>query len=525
MIDVPSRLTELIDLPRAWRRVWRDRSTDFVVPPLAYTAINARADEFLALLGAELDSGRYRPSSVRVFEVPKPNHTTRPAGILDIKDRILYQALVDRVAAVADSKLLREPTVFGFRVNTDDDSDRFLLPGGFSEFRERVAVEHTSGHSYLLESDISAYFECIEPRILQEAVLDLGVNASLAEVLTRLLEHWNRLIPIGLPQGAWPSDFLGARVYLDRVDKAMLLKRHRFFRYSDDIRVAAKSRLALRLALKDLVVQLRAVGLHVQSAKTKILGPQATERSIRRLHERLARREDLAQLLDLDPYGYTSAEETLLELTETEITQSESLLDALMEEAYGDGSAPDFELCRTCITGYRRIKSVGGLDKAIILLSKLPAMTRDLVRYLRLICASETATRIKNSGISVLRHNATIYGWQKHWLLYLLNAPPISSRLSPGELEYIFGLSVDRNVEWPVRVMAIRVLGTRGDDAKLRELKNLYEGESDVDVRHAVLAAISRLSRPQVRSFYRLCEGADSQTDIVIAYQKGRLSM
>jgi len=315
VIEIPPRLSQHLNLERAWRRVWRDRNTDFILPPFIYLVVRSNPEGILASLAAELESGQYRPSGIRVLEIPKPNHTTRPASILDIKDRILYQALVDTVADVAAASLLSEPIAFGFRVNPDRDSDQFLLPGGFSEFRERAASEYAAGFQFALESDISAYFECIDEQVLQEILLGHNVDGSVVTTLTRMLGHWNRLIPIGLPQGVWPSDFLGARVYLDRVDKAMRQKGHRFFRYSDDIRVMAKSHLAMRVALRDLVVQLRTIGLHVQSAKTKLLPPQKVERSINRLHERLAQREDLAELLDIDPYGYTSAEETLQELT------------------------------------------------------------------------------------------------------------------------------------------------------------------------------------------------------------------
>lgn len=523
MIEIPQHLPDLLDLGRAWRRVWRDRASDFVVPSLVYYAIRSDSAAFIDSLRAELLSGRYVASPVRVVEVPKPNHTTRPAGILDVKDRVFYQALVDQVADVATPKLLGPPTVFGFSVNPDADSDEFLVGGGYSEFRQRVAEDFASGYQNVLETDVSAFFECIEDKFLQDVLLGLGIEASIVEALTRLLGHWSRLVPIGLPQGVWPSDYLGTRIYLDRLDKGMRHRGYRFFRYSDDLRVMGKTRLRIRKALRDLVTELRALGLHVQSAKTRLLPPTAARRSIDRLRERLAKRHDLGELLDLDPYGYTSAEESLSELTEDEITQSEALLDALMEEAYGDGTRPDFELCRTCITGYTRIESANALGAALDLLMKLPALTEKLVRYLRVIASKSNATRIKNRALHVLLHVTTIYVWQKHWLLYMLNHDELQGRLSAGNVGAIFNLAIDRNLSWIVRVMAIRLIASVGVEAQIRQLRDMYQEESSADVRHAILLSFRRLARSERTRLFRLAQGADPETDLVISYLKARL--
>ncbi|SRR6266508_132472 len=438
------------------------------------------------------------------------------------KDRVLYQALVDVVAEAADARLLSAPNVFGFRLNPDSGSSEFLLHGGFSEFRERLSEEFAAGNTHVLESDIAAYFETVDPKFLHQALFGLDVDPRIAEVLIRLMDFWNSLIPIGLPQGVWPSDYLGARIYLDRVDKGMLQKDYRFFRYSDDMRVAAPQRLQVRTALLDLVLELRAVGLHVQSAKTKLLRPADVERSMHRFHDRLAAREDLAELLDLDPYGYTSPEETLSELDEDEIVRSESLLGALLDEAYGDGEQLDFELCRTCITGYRRIRSAAAFDVALDLLGKLPALTQELVRYLRSIASEVYADKIRTRSLQLLRSRGVIHDWQKHWLLHLLNDPTVRQGLSPSQVNFIFRIALDRNVHGAVRTLAIRIVATTEDEAKIRQLKSMYADESDSDVRQATLDAVGRLGQAERNSFFTTCEGLDGQTDIVLRYIRER---
>jgi len=274
--------------------------------------------------------------------------------------------------------------------------------------------------------------------------------------------------------------------------------------------------------LRDLVLELRAIGLHVQSAKTKLLRPDEVERSLRRLHDRLAAREDLVELLDLDPYGYTSPEDTLDELDEDEIIRSESLLGALMEEAYGDGQQLDFELCRTCITGYRRIRSPAAFDIALDLLGKLPALTQELVRYLRSIAADVECDRIRARALQLLRSREVIHEWQHHWLLHLLNEQNVRQVLNPADVNFIFRMALDRNRHAAVRVAAIRIALSSEEEAKLRQLETMYGDEYDADVRHSILDAVARLGQAERNSFFSTCEGLDGQTDVVIRYIRER---
>ena len=276
-MKVSPRLAELLDLERAWKRVWRNRNTDFVLPGREYVATNRDPASLLTFLLDEIEEGDCRIAPLRRIDVLKPNHTLRPGAIPEIKDRILYQALVDAIADHTDDQLCGPPTVFGFELNKDKKKpDLFIKGGGFEEFRTRTAREYGDGHRFILTTDIAAYFECIKEEFLDQMLIGYGVDGAIADALVSLLGQWNRISPTGLPQGVWPSDFLGARLYLDRVDDAMNLLGYRYYRYSDDIRIAGDSMVEIRRGLRDLVIELRAVGLQVQAAKTRLMTPPRT---------------------------------------------------------------------------------------------------------------------------------------------------------------------------------------------------------------------------------------------------------
>lgn len=97
-MKVSPRLADLLNLERAWKRVWRDRTSDFVQPGREYVVVNRKPSALLQYLEEEIRSGDCRVSPLRRVDVVKTNHTLRPGAIPEIKDRVLYQALVDYVA-------------------------------------------------------------------------------------------------------------------------------------------------------------------------------------------------------------------------------------------------------------------------------------------------------------------------------------------------------------------------------------------------------------------------------------------
>lgn len=231
----------------------------------------------------------------------------------------------------------------------------------------------------------------------------------------------------------------------------------------------------------------------------------------------VARRDELAELLNLQPYAYEDPEEALEELTEKEILESEPLLEALLAEAYGDGTKPDFELCRTCLSGYRRIGSPGAADVALDLLEKLPSLTNEVIRYLLAIDEKLDAKSVVARVIKLLFSADVIHPWQRHWLLRLLSNQIFRAEISSTNAKRIFGIGIDRNEHWAVRAQAIRLMAGLGEELYCRKLKGLYPEESNPDVKHAILLAVARLPGPEKTGVFRMAMGGDAVTDLLIS--------
>ena len=185
--------------------------------------------------------------------------------------------------------------------------------------------------------------------------------------------------------------------------------------------------------------------------------------------------------------------------------------------AYGDGSAPDLELCRTCLSGYKRIGSNGAADIALDLLETLPALTSEIIRYLIGVSDELQAKVVASTIVKLLFSSETIHPWQRHWFLRLLSNRAFRSEISARDAKRIFALGIDRNEHWAARAQAIRVVAGLDEEAQWRKLKYLYPEESNPDVKHAVLLAAARLPTPEKKAFLRMARGTDPVTDALIA--------
>ena len=153
------------------------------------------------------------------------------------EDRIVYQAVVGFI-----SSMVEEPSadcVFGYRLNKSTRSNamfKFWRPLWLRWKREMRKV-YANGYRCLLRTDIAAYFEHIDHRILRTNILNGQVKEKqILDLLSKLLKRWavSDVRHIGIPQGCDASSFIG-NLYLINLDKIMKREGFKYFRYSDQI--------------------------------------------------------------------------------------------------------------------------------------------------------------------------------------------------------------------------------------------------------------------------------------------------
>lgn len=94
------KLTEILDLNLAWKRVKRDieRNRVFVKHPYEILLIEQDLEGWLNNLNLFLEENKeniFTPSSASICEIPKPKSGIRPGAHLVMEDRIVYAACVE----------------------------------------------------------------------------------------------------------------------------------------------------------------------------------------------------------------------------------------------------------------------------------------------------------------------------------------------------------------------------------------------------------------------------------------------
>lgn len=259
----------------------RDLKDDWFPDPLRFEDM-FRADRIAELIAENFrrNHGVYHATTRTLLNVPKKNFTLRYSLETGIADRALYHAITSFLVPHYDPLLSWR--VFSHRHNQKKGPHRYLFRQAIPVWRDFVGAVKVASKKkgVLLSTDLANYFEDINNDTLQRTMLDLlseitGTPADKATIRAHLdslfscLREWCYQKSSGLPQNRDASSFLG-NIYLVPVDRAMLARGYEYFRYMDDIKIACSDVFQARRALKELSIELRKLGLSVNSGKTQI---------------------------------------------------------------------------------------------------------------------------------------------------------------------------------------------------------------------------------------------------------------
>lgn len=497
------KLSTILNLELAWKRVRSDQYNDLLPDILELRDVDYDIKATLDNLRNQLDKG-YQPSDALPIDVPKKAYTLRPGCNMIPEDRIAYQAVMDFI-----SRKVEQPpsdACFSYRLNPNPKSSRMFRfwREQWLEMRRKMRETYANGYCCLLKTDIAAYFEQIDLDIFKRDVLNGKVKeGQVINVLGKLLRKWavSQIKHIGIPQGCDASSYIG-NLYLRDIDKIMVKKGFKYFRYSDEICILTKGKPEARKAINALTHELRKLHLNLQDAKTDIITDP------KKIAEEIGTEED-DKTRDFDYEFERKREKGKTEESEEEIIKE-------YNKVTRNGRARDIDISKFkwCVNKLRSVGSDRALGFILKRLTELPFLADLFFQYLGLFANKK---RVKDEITAFLDSEDNIYEWQEMWLLFALSK---AKKLDDKHLQTLRTIIMKKEKDWTSRAAAIFALSKLGDDTDRKWLIDLYRDEDNDYVKRAIAVSIHSLPKSVRNKFYSEIEDDSYNVTRLVKYLK-----
>ena len=202
--------------------------------------------EHWEMIANKLTTGEYRPAAVRALAIPKAQGGTRMLGIPNVQDRLIQQAIHQKLSPLWEAGFSEHS--YGFRPNRSA--------------HDAIRAAHRyiqAGKRWVVDIDLKSFFDEVNHdrlmRLVGEKVRDKRLLRLIGNYLRAAMQASDgrrQRRQKGTPQGG-PLSPLLANIYLDALDKELEARGLSFIRYADDIAIFTASERAATRVLESVV--------------------------------------------------------------------------------------------------------------------------------------------------------------------------------------------------------------------------------------------------------------------------------
>jgi group II intron reverse transcriptase/maturase len=231
------------NMTRAYKRVVANKGAAGI-DEVATNELREVLSEQWPAIKAEILEGRYRPQPVRRVDIDKPSGGTRQLGIPTTTDRLIQQAIQQEMS------VLYEP---GF----SDCSYGFRPGKSAHQAIQRAQSYLNEGYDWIVDIDLEKFFDKVNHDYLMSLLSQRIADKALLKLIRRYLQAGvmkNGVVSPnreGTPQGG-PLSPLLSNILLDKLDKELEKRGHRFVRYADDCSIYVGSQRAAQRVMASI---------------------------------------------------------------------------------------------------------------------------------------------------------------------------------------------------------------------------------------------------------------------------------
>lgn len=219
-----------------------------------------------ASVKSALMTGSYLPRAIRKVDIAKPDGGVRTLGLPTVVDRLIQQAIAQKLSPIADPSF--SDSSYGFRPSRN----------AWQAVRQ-AQVYMNSGKRWVVDMDLEKFFDKVDHDILMSRLARRIKDSRVLTLIRRYLEA--EMVDKkervkrerGMPQGG-PLSPLLSNILLDELDKELERRGHDFCRYADDCNIYVSSRKAGEQLLRGISEYLtKTLKLTVNEKKSAVARP------------------------------------------------------------------------------------------------------------------------------------------------------------------------------------------------------------------------------------------------------------